>query len=418
MLQGGPTRQRDCKRRRQFTGLTTKDTPHGGGGHPVVSTPVLPPKEDAFDTALVYTEPGNYERYVCEEEGSDSGNGRLRVETHKMILETPMAGEKALRPSPDTAILYSGVQLRSCTRSTALRPRKLEFEEENTMDTTKQMMDSHSTRNKVSVIDCVFGEGLRDHVLGSFGYLELVNQQHWYVQSNPFEAKESAATMHHSSSPTIIQEQAEESVDVVRNVSQPTITERRIDLWTYDERLLPGKGYKCKLSVVQSLNDMKMYTLLLLKFQYPAFNEKECMELVKYGYCVLLNRWLEDYKEQDSNVLAQAHAIQEFVSSSVRKRMNTILGQARSWPISIKSDLSFRTFETPRHGRQYESQETLDCLKAAIIKNAKEQHEKHKAKAPQSCESLLDAVRPDKVVEVAIHYINKNETLHPSPAQT
>eukprot|EP00889_Picochlorum_renovo_P008527 jgi/Picre1/35557/NNA_003018.t1 len=60
------------------------------------------------------------------------------------------------------------------------------------------------------------------------------------------------------------------------------------------------------------------------------------------------------------------------------------------------------TFETSRRGRIYESQETLDCLKAAIIKNAKEHHEKHKAKAPPSCESLLDAVRPDKVAEVVI----------------
>ncbi|KAI8111855.1 hypothetical protein M9435_004353 [Picochlorum sp. BPE23] len=418
MLQRGPARQRDRKRRREFTqlalGLATKDTPDGAGGHPIVSTPVLPPKEDTFDTPLIYTGPANYEQYVCQGKGSDSGC--LGAETHKMILETPMTGEKALRPSPDTTILYSGGQSRSYT---SLRPRKLEFEEENTMDSSSKqmMMDANSTRNKVNVIDCVFGEGLRDHVLGSFEYLDLINQQHWSVQSNPFEAKESPATMHYCCSPIIIQEEAEKSVDVVQIVSQATQTERRIDLWTYDERLLPGEGYKCKLSIVKSLNDMKMYSLLLVKFQYPGLTEKECMKLVEYGYCVLLNSWLENYEEQDSIVLAQANEIQGFASSSVRKRMNSILGQASSWPISFKNNLSFKTFETPRKGRAYESQETLDCLKAAIIKNAKEQHAKHMAKAPTGCESLLDAVRPDKVAEVVIQYINKKNEA-PSPAQT
>jgi hypothetical protein len=118
-----------------------------------------------------------------------------------------------------------------------------------------------------------------------------------------------------------------------------------------------------------------------------------------------VENWLERNQEHDATVLDCANKLRRFADISVRKRVNTLLKTASRWPITKNRVFSYRTFETPRRGRIYESQVTLNCLKAAIIKNAKKHHEKHKAKAPPICKSLLDAVRPDKVAEVVIQDI-------------
>lgn len=107
-----------------------------------------------------------------------------------------------------------------------------------------------------------------------------------------------------------------------------------------------------------------------------------------------------NHQEQDDIAQVYAERLSEIAESTVRRRLNRLLRNANRWPIKKNRAFSFKTFETPGNGRSHESQETLfDCLKAAIIKNAIEHHERHRAKAPPSYESLLDAVRPDKVVE-------------------
>mmetsp|Transcript_3453 Transcript_3453/g.7000 ORF Transcript_3453/g.7000 Transcript_3453/m.7000 type:complete len:371 (-) Transcript_3453:134-1246(-) len=175
------------------------------------------------------------------------------------------------------------------------------------------------------------------------------------------------------------------------------------DLWVYDEELLGDREFPSGLQVVPKIfNDMKMFSVLFVKFRCPSIKQNRCIEAVQEGYRVLVENWLERNQEHDATVLDCADKLRRFADTTVRRRVNRLLKTASRWPITKNRVFSYRTFETPRRGRIYESQETLNCLKAAIIKNAKEHHEKHKAKAPPSCKSLLDAVRPDKVAEVVI----------------
>ena len=172
------------------------------------------------------------------------------------------------------------------------------------------------------------------------------------------------------------------------------------NLWAYNEALLGGRNFPSGLQVVpKKFNDMKMFSAVFVKFNNPCIKQTDCIKAVQFGYCALVDRWLANHQEQDDIARVYATRLCEPVKSTVRKRVNRLLNNANKWPITKNRAFSFKTFGTPGNGRSHESQATIDCLKAAIIKNAIEHHEKHKAKAPPSCESLLDAVRPDKVVE-------------------
>ena len=179
------------------------------------------------------------------------------------------------------------------------------------------------------------------------------------------------------------------------------------NLWVYDEELLRGNDFPCLgLQVVpQKLNHMKMFSVLFVKFKCPSITQDRGMEAVQSGYRVSVDRWLAKNQGQDNTVCVYAERLRE-LSTTVRSRLNTLLKNASdTWPIIKRNNFSFQTFETPVPGQSSESQETLDCLKAAIIKNAIEHHAKHKAKAPSSCEPLLDAVRPDEVAKFVIDHI-------------
>ena len=372
-------------------------TPHGVRDNPPPTTPVPPPDEDSSDILLICTEPPRYAQYVWEENGSDSG-----VKSHKMILETPMNGEQACRPSPDTTTMYNGGQWRSDIRTTELKPRKLEFGKEDTMDTlvscctihtSKQVMASNSMRRQeVNVQDIVLGGEIREYASGSVEFLEL------FAKTNPLEAIKSSATVHHSFPSTILEQL--EAIHGERGDVPHPIQKKRVNLWTYNKTLLQGKEYNCKLSIVESFNDMKMFALLFVKFQCPSFNEIQCLDSVEQAYCELVDKWLRDTNEQDGLVLDLADRLRSFAQSSVRRRMNTVLRQARLWPNLTHHKFQFNTLEkTPEHGEARERQQPLDILKAAIIKNAIDQHEQHKARESPICESLVDAIRPDKIAE-------------------
>lgn len=180
------------------------------------------------------------------------------------------------------------------------------------------------------------------------------------------------------------------------------------NLWEYDEKLLMGRDFPCDLKVVpQKFNDMKMFSVLLVKFKCPFIKQNKCIRAVKEAYGELVDRWMKGAQEHDAIAFGYAQMRLKGLSLiSVRKEMNALLEIAsETWGIPKKQKFSFKTFRTPDNRGVHETQETLDMLKAAIVKNAKERHEKHKAKAPSSCKSLLDAVRPDKVAEYVIHHL-------------